>query len=420
MANCPQCNRPGRDVSPLAVAHNLISTTELPCEDGWELCLSGSECNVVYFHDATVLEKSQLRALPYHKGDDEGRLVCFCFGHTVSAIAREVNLTGGSTLQVAIRDACRRGETDCERLNPQGRCCLGNIAGVIEEERKRGSAGHSGGCTESSDASSLPGRTHRREAMLCADPGFLTRRAASREPLCVFTCYDALTAHWMARGGAELLLVGDSAGTIVLGMDATERPSAAFMSTIARAVKRSAPSAYVIVDYPDELSGDCQVDALKIRGLYAESGADAVKVESSADSLRAVLGSSVLQEVAVIAHIRADDAMPRCCGRKPVAAPVAPTGVGDLGDDMLVLADAGATAILLESLPHETAMVAYSRLKKSHPDLPVLGCNVDAELDGIVEMSHELLGLAKTSKTGTGLGVAIRETVRQRIEGLRR
>lgn len=135
MAKCPQCNRPGRNVSPLAVAHNLTSATELSRDDGWELCLSGSECNVVYFHDETVLEKRQLRSLPYHKDDDRGRLVCFCFGHTVSAIAREVNATGGSTLQVTIRDACRRGETDCERLNPQGRCCLGNIAEVIEGEK---------------------------------------------------------------------------------------------------------------------------------------------------------------------------------------------------------------------------------------------------------------------------------------------
>jgi hypothetical protein len=87
----------------------------------------------VYFCEASTLLLHQLRTVPFHKSIDRARTVCFCFGHTVEEIVKEFSRDGISTLQTTVRDACRRGETDCETRNPQGHCCLGNLAKVIAE-----------------------------------------------------------------------------------------------------------------------------------------------------------------------------------------------------------------------------------------------------------------------------------------------
>ena len=70
-------------------------------------------------------------ALPFPKCEDPDRLVCFCFVHAVRDITADVLAHGESRIQASITEACRRGADDCKRKNPEGRCCLGNVAAVI-------------------------------------------------------------------------------------------------------------------------------------------------------------------------------------------------------------------------------------------------------------------------------------------------
>jgi len=61
------------------------------------------------------------------------RLVCYCFGHTVAAIQREVEATGTSGIAADIREKCAQGLDQCSRTNPEGKCCLGNVQRVVRE-----------------------------------------------------------------------------------------------------------------------------------------------------------------------------------------------------------------------------------------------------------------------------------------------
>lgn len=75
---------------------------------------------------------SETRAAPFHKATGADRLVCFCFGHRERDITDELHRRGVSTLRAAIVEACRAGRSDCEALNPEGRCCVGTVTSVLK------------------------------------------------------------------------------------------------------------------------------------------------------------------------------------------------------------------------------------------------------------------------------------------------
>ncbi len=63
-------------------------------------------------------------------------MVCYCFGVTREQIADELMRTGACKLPSQIYEAIRDGRCDCERLNPAGRCCLGELNRVIAELKR--------------------------------------------------------------------------------------------------------------------------------------------------------------------------------------------------------------------------------------------------------------------------------------------
>lgn len=125
---CPTCGESGRKVSALTVA----AQAERPAirgvnlAQGWRFCRT-EDCAAAYFSvdGAEMIPFSQLKSLPFSKSRDPERRVCFCFGHTVAAVLADPELKS------AIVQACRAGQDDCQRLNPEGVCCLGNVVSVI-------------------------------------------------------------------------------------------------------------------------------------------------------------------------------------------------------------------------------------------------------------------------------------------------
>jgi copper chaperone CopZ len=133
MSRCPRCQAEGRTIGPVTleaqvVPHRLAHLTQ---HDGWGLCTSES-CDVVYFRDEQVVVAGETRAVPLHKSGGADRLVCFCFEHSVADLEADIAANGQSTIQAAIKAECRAGREDCERKNPQGRCCLGNVGQVVK------------------------------------------------------------------------------------------------------------------------------------------------------------------------------------------------------------------------------------------------------------------------------------------------
>lgn len=133
-ASCPQCGQPGGPVSEVTVQSLLLDQAKAKFTSAFRFCAT-PQCAVVYFQPVSGdrVIQSDLRVAVFQKRADPKRLVCYCFGHTVKAVQSEVRASGFSRILEDIKRQCAQGLDRCERTNPQGSCCLGNVQRVIRE-----------------------------------------------------------------------------------------------------------------------------------------------------------------------------------------------------------------------------------------------------------------------------------------------
>ena len=101
------------------------------------------DCSVVYFSnparhgsggdETPVFEKSDLSVKVFSKNKSEDVNVCYCFDWTRKRITNQINTTGSSTAFDEISEEVKAGNCECERKNPEGTCCLGDIQSFLKE-----------------------------------------------------------------------------------------------------------------------------------------------------------------------------------------------------------------------------------------------------------------------------------------------
>src|ERR1700693_5621198 len=72
----------------------------------------------------------------------------------------------------------------------------------------------------------------------------------SGSKVAMLTCYDYSTARLMHHAGVPILLVGDSAGSVILGYENTLSVKLDFLIELTAAVRRGAPNALLVGDMP--------------------------------------------------------------------------------------------------------------------------------------------------------------------------
>lgn len=134
--NCPTCGEEGRTISGLTLSAQLTdeAKSRLDSPEGFSFCRTAG-CEVSYFGRETF-HTTDVRHLIFHKSVDPARLVCYCFNHSVKEIECEVQATGASTVPNSIRESCKKGMDECEKNNPQGSCCLGNVSRIVKATLK--------------------------------------------------------------------------------------------------------------------------------------------------------------------------------------------------------------------------------------------------------------------------------------------
>lgn len=134
-AYCPKSGSPGRPVGHLTLESLLTppSRALLDTDARYYFCPDAT-CPVVYFS----VERDQTFAMTdvavpvWQKTPTRLDVpVCYCFQHTPGSIAEELETTGKSTAVETISAKMKAGLCDCERNNPQGSCCLGNVNSVV-------------------------------------------------------------------------------------------------------------------------------------------------------------------------------------------------------------------------------------------------------------------------------------------------
>jgi len=208
------------------------------------------------------------------------------------------------------------------------------------------------------------------------------------KPISMLTAYDYPTAQIEEAAGIDSILVGDSAAQVILGHPTTLPATMDFMVTMAAAVRRGAPSVFLIGDMPYLSYHVSPQDAIRNAGRFmAEAGCDCVKVEGDrrlADTIRAMTAATI----PVMTHLGLRPQSVHQFGGYRAQGRTAESAM-QLIADARILEDAGASMILLEAVPPEPAR-AISRSTR----LPVIGCGAGPWCDGHVLVLHDMLGLS--------------------------
>ena len=207
------------------------------------------------------------------------------------------------------------------------------------------------------------------------------------EPISVVTAYDFPTARLADEAGVEILLVGDSVGTVVLGYDSTLPVTMDDMLHHTRAVSRVKPSAMVVADMPF-MSYQASVEQAVMNAgrLVQEGGADGIKLEGGtrvAEAVRRIVEAGI----PVMGHLGLTPQSVLAFGGYKVQA----RGEADqerLIADARTLESAGCFSLVLEGIP---ARLGASVSRELH--IPTIGIGAGVQCDGQVLVTHDLLGL---------------------------
>jgi 3-methyl-2-oxobutanoate hydroxymethyltransferase len=228
-----------------------------------------------------------------------------------------------------------------------------------------------------------------------SDPGrlpmtlpLLSEKKRLGDPIVMVTAYDYPSARAAESAGVDLVLVGDSAATTVLGYNATTPVELDDMLVLARAVRRGLNTPMLIGDLPFgsyEVS-DEQAITTAMR-MVKEAGCEAVKLEGGGESsvkrARAIVGAGI----PVMGHVGLTPQTATALGGWKAQGRTA-GAAARIGAEALALQDAGCFALVFEAIP-----AAVTETLMAHIEIPVIGIGAGAATDGQVLVFHDLLGI---------------------------
>jgi 3-methyl-2-oxobutanoate hydroxymethyltransferase len=216
----------------------------------------------------------------------------------------------------------------------------------------------------------------------------LRARKGSADKIAVVTAYDFAFARLADEAGLDVILVGDSLGMVVQGEATTLPVTLDEMVYHTRIVSRGVRRAHLVADLPFMSYQASLEDGMRAAGrLMKEGRAEAVKLEGGV-AVAELVQRLVRAGIPVMGHVgltpqsvhqlggfklqgRTDDARAR------------------LLDDVRALADAGAYAIVIETVPQAVA----AELTRAVSPVTI-GIGAGRACDGQVIVMHDLLGLA--------------------------
>lgn len=215
----------------------------------------------------------------------------------------------------------------------------------------------------------------------------LLKHKQQRQPIVMVTAYDFPSARFAEQAGVDMILVGDSAANVVLGLDRTTAITMDTMLVLAAAARRGAGTTLVVGDLPFMTYEASNEDAVRSAGRFvADAGCDAVKLEGGGAMVQRVKAVSDAG-IAVIGHLGLTPQRAARFGGMRVQARTCARAIALL-DDALALEAAGAVAIVLEAIPASIAAAVTERLA-----IPTIGIGAGASCDGQVLVYHDILGL---------------------------
>jgi 3-methyl-2-oxobutanoate hydroxymethyltransferase len=233
---------------------------------------------------------------------------------------------------------------------------------------------------------------------------------ARGEKIAMLTAYDYPTARLAEAAGADMILVGDTLGMVVLGYDSTVPVTMEEMIHHTKAAVRGSKRALVVGDMPFMSYQTGWQDAMKNAARFMqEAGCGAVKLEGGRRSAE-IVAKLTEAGIPVMGHIGLTPQSVNQFGGWKVQGRT-PAAAVQLMHDAQALEQAGAFAVVLELVPAPLAELLTQQLS-----VPTIGIGAGVHCDGQVQVFHDVLGLfdafvPKHAKRYADAGTLIREAL---------
>ncbi len=213
------------------------------------------------------------------------------------------------------------------------------------------------------------------------------KKKAEGKKITMLTAYDYPTAQIVDQAGIDMVLVGDSLGMVVQGLESTLPVTMDEMIYHTKMVARGTVSAMVVGDMPFLSYQAGRDDAVRNAGRFLkEAGAEAVKLEGGtqmAEAIRAIVAAGI----PVMAHIGLTPQYMHTLGGFKVQGKNEAAREKILADARAVQ-EAGAFSVVLEAMSASLAKEIQELLQ-----IPTIGIGAGPDCDGQVLVLHDLLGL---------------------------
>lgn len=202
----------------------------------------------------------------------------------------------------------------------------------------------------------------------------------------VITAYDYTLASLCDKAGADIMLVGDSAGMVMLGYENTIPVTMEHMCMFTESVSRARENSLLVADLPF-MSYQVNIDdAIRNSGRLIKAGADAIKLEGGS-SIAETISSIVDVGIPVMGHIGLQPQTTMLSQGYKVQGKTKETAL-KLIQDAKELEEAGVFSIVLEMVSHEVAEIITENVS-----VPTIGIGSGIGCSGQVLVVQDLLGM---------------------------
>mgnify|MGYP001244561510 CR=1 FL=1 len=219
-------------------------------------------------------------------------------------------------------------------------------------------------------------------------PSLQARKAVGPKIVCL-TAYDFPTAGILDERGVDIILVGDSLGMVVLGYENTVPVTMDEMIHHTKAVSRAVRRALVVGDMPYFSFHLGPEETIRNASRFLkEGGAAAVKIEGASPKRLKLVEAMVGAEIPVMGHVGLTPQSIHSLGRYKVKGKL-PAEAKRIVEDAVRLEEAGAFAVVLESIPVEVAALVTRAV-----GIPTIGIGAGPACDGQVLVFHDVMGFS--------------------------
>ena len=205
--------------------------------------------------------------------------------------------------------------------------------------------------------------------------------------LVMCTAYDYPFALMADEAGMDMVLVGDSLGMVVMGLDGTVEVTMAHMIHHIKAVVRGCKGPLIVGDMPFMSYNTSVREAIQNAGrLMKEGGCEAIKLEGGVD-FSPTIQAIVKAGIPVQGHIGLTPQTASALGGFKMQGRDA-QAAKQIIEDARALEEAGAFSMILEAVPAPLGQLVSEAVK-----VPIIGIGAGSNVDGQVLVTYDMIGL---------------------------